>query len=77
MLMLVDLIYRCTDKFGTWISQTSAFVDSDSDALNWATREISGLRNKWQDTEYSDICLYEPDPSPDFKIGDRLICRIL
>lgn len=74
--MLVDLIYRCTDKFGSWIGQTSGFADSDNDALNLAKREITRLRERYSDTEYTNVCVYEPDLSPDCKIGDRLICEI-
>lgn len=74
--MLVQIKYKCTDKFGSWNSERAGFADSDEKAIIWAKKEMVYVRERFSDITFTNAILIEPDLSPMFEHGDRFISKI-
>ena len=71
--MLVQIKFTCTDEFGSWQSERAGFADNDTDAVQWANDAIRYERERWSDTDFSNIVLIQPDLNG---FNDRFISRI-
>lgn len=74
--MQYSLNFKCSDNFGSWLSNSGNFFDSDKDAITWAKEELSRLRKRFDDITFSEVVLVENDLSPMFVRGDRFITKL-